>query len=79
MEALISINQAQCLRDTSYFGFVRVQNVCTGAATDIPWGVVGWSITSILCFTLLGAVGFYIWLEYPRWMWLRRKRKAGAA
>jgi hypothetical protein len=73
----VSLNQAQCLRDTVYFGYTRVQNVCNGAFTDIPWGFGYWFMTTAVCSILLAVISFYVWLEYPRWRWMRRQKAAG--
>lgn len=77
MEAAVNLNQAQCLRDTVYFGYTRVQNVCNGAFTDIPWGFVNWFMTSSVCLLFLLVIAFYVWLNYPRWRWERKIKSEG--
>jgi hypothetical protein len=40
----VNLNSADCLTTMTHFGFNRVHNICTGTATDIPWGAMDWGL-----------------------------------
>lgn len=39
-EATVNLNQAQCLRTISHWGYDKVYNICNGSDTVLPWGLM---------------------------------------
>lgn len=39
----INLNTAECLRSISDFGSTRIQNICDGTMTVVPWGTADWA------------------------------------
>lgn len=39
----VNINQSECLRTVVDIGVNHIHNVCTGAVTDLSWGIVDWA------------------------------------
>ncbi|UXS01676.1 hypothetical protein [Agrobacterium tumefaciens] len=73
----VDLNMAQCLRDVSRFGYNEIHNVCTGAVTTVPWGILEWFGVAILLSIPITITLFYVWLNYPKWAWQRRMRLEG--
>lgn len=47
--ATIDLNKAECLRESTFFGYTRLTNVCSGAVTDVPWGTMDYALAIGLC------------------------------
>lgn len=63
----ISLNHADCLREVRDFGVTTVHNICTGTATDVPWGNVEWMlgigsvIGAIAIIAMLAGMALVTW------------------
>ena len=49
-DSTINATIAHCMKSVHDFSVTHVHNICTGAITDVPWGMVDW-------FAIIGATG----------------------
>lgn len=73
----VDLNMAQCLRDVGRFGYNEIHNVCSGTVTTVPWGFPEWTGVAFLGLIVASIVLFYVWLNYPKWLWRRRMKREG--
>lgn len=59
--ATINQNAATCIQSANDFGVTHYHNICTGIATNVPWGTSDWALVGLLifvalffCFVMLG-------------------------
>lgn len=71
------INMAQCLRDVGRLGYTEVHNICTGTIATVPWGIAPWFGVSVVAAVVIVPLAFFVWLNYPIWMWKRRFHREG--
>jgi hypothetical protein len=52
----VNLNQAECLKSMSHFGYERIHNVCNGTFVDVQWGIGEWGINAIMAILLVVVV-----------------------
>lgn len=55
----IALDQTACLASQSDIGQTTIHNICTGAASVVPWGSADW-----VGFCALVWIGFFILLAF---------------
>ena len=59
-EAIINLNNADCIKEISNIGHTQYQNICTGALSTVPWGVSDWIELFVITFILSLVAGVVV-------------------
>jgi len=51
----VNVNSAECLKTATNIGYDTVHNICSGAATNVPWGAGDW-VGAIFLGSFMGAL-----------------------
>ncbi len=73
-DATVNLNQAECLKSVSHWGFTRVHNVCNGNVVEVPWSALDYAGNIGLggLLTVLGLVFVVLLFALVRIVWSDR-------
>lgn len=60
-----NVNAAECLRDVTHFGSTAVYNICSGAITNVPWGIGEWAtcaLLGLLAAIMVATLSLLVWV-----------------
>ena len=59
-EAIINLNNAECIKGIVNIGNTQYQNICTGAISTVPWGVFDWVVGFFIITVVISATVFIV-------------------